>query len=213
MARVRWPVCVAVMLSLAAVVGADPPPPPRDFFPVPPVPRRDHVHIFMVNGLTFFPHVLGSMNGVAPYLEQFGFQPPRVASHYWRWQFQDEIRKIHRDDPDASFVLVGYSIGAGVVHAMAEALAADGIAIDLMVYIDGHSFGPGFDRRPANVRRVVSINSAALALGGRAHAGEEAHRVNTPSHLAAPHLEETLNVLSEALNDLAAPDRPASPRQ
>jgi pimeloyl-ACP methyl ester carboxylesterase len=158
----------------------------------------------MINGLTILPHVFGSMNRVAPFVEKLGFPRPKVASHYWRWSFQSDIRQIHQADPDARFVLVGYSIGASVACSMAETLGRDGIFIDLLVYIDAHSFIHDFTKRPPNVGRIVSINSSAPFFSGKCRAGEECYQVDTMLHLATPRQETTLHILAHELTELAA---------
>jgi hypothetical protein len=170
----------------------------------------------MVNGLTIVPHIYGSMNGVGPYVEELGFCAPKVACHYWRWSFQNDIRRIHEQDPEAHFVLVGYSIGGSVVHSMARSLEKDGIFIDLLVYIDAHTFVNDLDKRPANVGKIVSINSCAWVLRGKCHACDECHSVDTKFHLAAVQQEKTLVTLAQELTELAtavcgAPGHPALP--
>jgi hypothetical protein len=158
----------------------------------------------MINGLTILPHMCGSMNRMAPCVEELGFSKPKVASHYWRWSYQNDIRRIHEEDPRAHFVLVGYSIGGGVVHSMARTLEKDGIFIDLVIYIDAHSLTHSLKEKPANVGKIVSINSTAWMLAGKCHCGEECHQVKTLFHLAAPRQEKTLDVLSSELLKLAA---------
>jgi hypothetical protein len=138
-----------------------------------------------------------------PYVEELGFCKPKVASHYWRWSYQNDIRCIHRRDPEARFVLVGYSIGGSVVLSMARALEKDSIFIDLLVYIDAHSFIHSFKTRPANVGKIVSINSTGWFLPGKCHPGEECHSVDTFFHLAIPHQEKTLHTLARELTELA----------
>jgi hypothetical protein len=174
---------------------------------------REHVHIYMINGLTILPHMCGSMNRMAPCVEELGFCKPKVASHYWRWSYQDDIRRIHQEDPDARFVLVGYSVGGGVVHSMAKTLEKDGIYIDLVVYIDPHSLTHDISTRPANVGKIVSINSTAWMLAGKCHCGEECHKVNTLFHLATPRQQKTLDVLSDELLKLADACGPVPPHQ
>ena len=169
-----------------------------------PAACRERVHVYMINGLTFLPHMVGSMNSVAPYIEDLGFSKTKVGTHYSRWSFQDEIRRIHAQDPGAHFVLIGYSIGGGVVHAMAESLRADGISIDLMVLIDGHSFRHRLSETPANVERVVAINSASPWLAGQSFASQASYSVNAFFHLAAPRREETLRILGNELIHTAA---------
>jgi hypothetical protein len=173
--------------------------------PCAPLPcGADHVYVYMVNGLTILPHVFGSMNGVGPHVEEDGFRKPRVASHYWRKAFLKEIRRVRCEDPQARFVLVGYSIGGSVVYGMAQDLQADGIFIDLMIYIDAHSFIHDLGCHPQNVGKVVSINSSSLFLPGKCHPGEECYHVDTPRHLAIPHKDETLAIMTEALRQVRA---------
>jgi hypothetical protein len=165
---------------------------------------QDHIYIYMINGLTILPHMCGSMKKVAPSVEELGFCRTKVACHYWRWSYQNEIRRIHQEDPQAHFVLVGYSVGGGVVHAMAQNLAKDGIFIDLMIYIDAHCITGDLEDRPPNVGKIVGINSTAWTLAGQCHCGEECHTVHTLFHLAAPKQQETLDILGCELLKLAA---------
>jgi hypothetical protein len=146
---------------------------------------------------------------LSPFIEKLGFRKPSVGSHYWRWTFQNDIRRIQREDPEARFVLVGFSVGGGVVHSIAQTLEKDGIFIDLVVYIDAHSFLHCLEKRPRNVGKVVNINSSSWLLAGRCHPGEECHHVDTFFHLAAPRQQKTLDTLCRELVELTARCSPA----
>jgi hypothetical protein len=179
----------------------------------PDCPRR-HVYVFAINGLTILPHIYGSMNGVGEHIEGLGLPRPRVASHYWRWAFQNEVRRIRAEDPCARFVLIGYSIGGGVTHSMCRALEADGVEIALLVYVDAHTFVNDFHRRPANVCRVVNVISSALCLPGKVLPEADAnYRVEGVWHLGVPKHEATLEVLAQELDRVAAtvPPCPGEP--
>jgi hypothetical protein len=157
--------------------------------------------------LTVLPHIYGSLNRLGEPVKGHGFRKPRVGSHYWRWRFQNEIRRLHREDPQARIVLIGYSIGGGVVHSMARALEADGIPIALVLYVDAHSFVNDFHDRPTNVCRVVNVISSAPCLRGRVLAGaEENYQVPGTWHLGVPRHEATLAVLARELARVAATD-------
>lgn len=169
-----------------------------------PAGCRERLHVYMINGLTILPHMAGSMNAMAPYVEDLGFCRPKVACHFWRWSYQNDIRRIHCTDPEARFVLVGYSMGASVVYSMAQALEKDGVFIDLIILIDGHTFVHDFKETPSNVGRVVSINSTAWALTGKCRPGQTCYTVETFFHLAAPRQPEALRVLGMELIETAA---------
>jgi hypothetical protein len=206
----RWP--VGVVLGLLACMarpgaaGAQPPlpdeSPPERHAPSQSLPACgcEHVYIYMINGLTVLPYMAGSMDRVKPFVEELGFCNVKVATHYWRWSFERDIRRVRAQDPDARFVLVGYSIGGSVVCSMAHALEQDGIFIDLIVYIDAHSFVNDFTKRPTNVGKIVAINSNAWVLRGTCRPGQECYTVDTRFHLATPRRDETLQILAEKVS-------------
>ncbi|MFO0939087.1 MAG: hypothetical protein U0798_21515 [Gemmataceae bacterium] len=47
-----------------------------------------------------------------------------------------EIKRIHSDDPDTKFVLVGYDLGARMAREMACQLSLDGIPVNSLVLLD-----------------------------------------------------------------------------
>ena len=96
-----------------------------------------------------------------------------------------------------------YSIGGSVVYSMAQALARDGIFIDLIFYIDPHTFVHNFNERPPNVGRIVAVNSMAWVLPGKYYSGDATHTVDTRFHLAAVRQWKTLAVLAYELTALA----------
>src|SRR5438034_10131305 len=59
------------------------------------VPRccRDHVYIFMVNGLD--PWNYGNLTGVRDYIQELGFNKTYYGQVYHVWWFNAEIRRIH----------------------------------------------------------------------------------------------------------------------
>jgi hypothetical protein len=173
--------------------------------PAPQPCNREHVYVFMVNGLTVLPHIYGSMNPVGRTLSEHGYCHNETATHYYRWSFQNKIRCIHQSDPQARIVLVGYSIGSGVIHSMARTFEKEGIPIALMVYLDGHSIVNHFDEKFCNVERVVNINSSSHILKGCAvpHA-DYTVQIESSRHLSVPKKEATLEVLLRELDMVAA---------
>lgn len=174
--------------------------------------NREHVYVYMVNGLTVLPHIYGSMNQAGPTLTQHGYCHNQTATHYYRWSFQDNIRCVHRCDPQARIVLIGYSIGAGVVHSIAHTLDKEGIPVALMVYLDGHTFVNNFHQRPCNVERIVCITSSAHFLRGCAVPEADClEEIADSRHLSVPKKDATLQILLRELDAVAATVAPVAP--
>jgi hypothetical protein len=172
---------------------------------------RECVHIYMINGLTIIPHVYGSLNGIEGYIESLGFCKPHTATHYWQWQFEKEIRRVHQQDPGAHFVLVGYSMGGGVVHAMAQNLAADGVRIDLVFYIDPQSVTEDLTAHPRTTLRVVNVTSDGPLLRGLPLDGACNEHVSGVWHLGVPRDARTLEFLARELAAVATALPPPEP--
>lgn len=174
----------------------------------PPVPQpcnREHVYVFMINGLTVLPHIYGSMNPLGTTLREHGYVHNQTATHFYRRSFQNTIRRIHRSDPQARIVLVGYSIGAGVVHAIAKTCAHEGIPIALLVYLDGHACFSNLNEQLSNVERVVCLTSSACILRGTVVPyADLAVEIQPSRHLNVPKKDATLQALLQELAAVAA---------
>ena len=96
---------------------------------------RDHVYIFFLNGLD--PVNYGNLTGIREYVDTLGFHKTYYGQIYHVSYFADEIRKIHQEEPDAHFVLVGFGRGARSMRSLAEHVNGQGIVIDLLVDLDG----------------------------------------------------------------------------
>src|SRR5262249_36764781 len=121
------------------------------------------------------------------------------------------IRRVHQQDPGAHFVLVGYSMGGGVVHAMAQNLAADGVRIDLVFYIDPQSVTEDLTAHPRTTHRVVNVTSDGPLLRGLPLDGACTERVSGVWHLGVPRDARTLEFLARELAAVAAALPPPEP--
>jgi hypothetical protein len=168
-----------------------------------PLGCRDHVHVFLMNGMD--PINYGNLTGLRDYVQELGFSKTYYGQLYHAGWFKKEIRRIHQDDPDARVVLIGFSLGVQELHSVAKDLSAEDIPIELLVFLSGNhpvAFMP--EDRPANVHRVVNI----LASGGMKAYGvrEYAENVRLPDdtwHFGSPTHPYTLEKLSEELAALA----------
>jgi hypothetical protein len=168
-----------------------------------PVGCRNHVHVFLMNGLD--PINYGNLTGLRDYVQDLGFSKTYYGQLYHAGWFEKEIRRLHQEDPDARVVLIGFSLGVQEMHSVAKDLSAEGIPIDLLVFLSGNhpvAFMP--ENRPANVHRVVNIlaSGSMKAYGVR----EYAENVRLPEdtwHFGSPTHPYTLEKLSEELAALA----------
>jgi hypothetical protein len=97
--------------------------------------QRDRVYVFFVNGID--PVNYGNLTGIRDYVQDLGFHKTYYGQLYHVSYFANEIRTIHKQEPDAHFVLVGFGRGARKIRWLAASVKAEGIPIDLMVCLDG----------------------------------------------------------------------------
>lgn len=164
---------------------------------------RDHVYVFLLNGLD--PTNYGNMTGLRDYLNCLGFHKTYYGQIYHVCYFQDEIRRLHRDDPDAHFVLVGFSLGANLVCDIASGVADDGVHIDLMVLLSGNHLVKSLpEQGPPNVGRTVSLLTAEAlyAFGDRPWA--ENWRLTESTHFQTPTHHVTQELLQCCLLEMAS---------
>lgn len=164
---------------------------------------RDHVYVYLLNGFSFLPHQYGSMRSIARELRNQGYAHVEVGNQYHRWLFERTMIEAQHADPQARFVLIGYSIGSGVVHSLANAVLQQGIVIDSIVYIDAEPFVANFNETPNNVARVVNIYSADPLLHGEPVPGAWNLRVGDAWHNDVPHHPDTVRVLFQTAADAA----------
>jgi len=162
---------------------------------------RNHVYVFFVQG--FDPFGAANLSGVRDYVQSLGFIKTYYGQLYHAGFFGREVRRLHNEDPDAHFVLVGYNLGADAVRSLAQNLQTDSIFVDVVVYLEGDPKQDGPRTRPANVGRVVNI--AAKGWFGNAPTLDDAVNVRYTdvSSFGSPAHEYTLETLAHELTSVA----------
>src|SRR5262245_39238385 len=79
---------------------------------------RDHVHVFFIHGMD--PFDWANLTGLRDHVQALGFHKTYYGQMYHTRKFEKEIRRIHEEDPNARFVLVGFSFGANMVRYLAN---------------------------------------------------------------------------------------------
>ncbi|MBY0525696.1 MAG: hypothetical protein K2R98_19985 [Gemmataceae bacterium] len=168
-----------------------------------PLACRSHVYVFIVNGLD--PCDWSNLSGLRDYLNSLGFNKVYLGELYHTWQFDKELHKIREEDPEARFVLIGFSFGANIARNLAQSAAKDDIAIDLLVYLGGNTMKNVPDDRPENCLQIVNILAAGgFWWNGDTLDGAENMEVDGCWHFGSPTHGYTLGCLARELATVAS---------
>jgi hypothetical protein len=162
---------------------------------------RNHVHIFLLHGLD--PLDLANLQGVRDYVQSLGFLKTHYGQWFHQWQFRDEIRKIHQDDPDARFVVVGFSFGACMARDLVNAVADVGVQIDLLVYLGGCILRNTPETRPEHAIKVVNILALGCIFNGAKLDNADNINYDNVFHFGSPAHPRTLELLANELAVIA----------
>jgi hypothetical protein len=115
---------------------------------------RKHVYTFCVQSAD--PLDCANLEGVKEYVQSLGF-PMTWFGHYWHiGHFCKVIVRLHQEDPDAHFVVVGFVNGADPGCKLVDKVGAYGICVDLLVRLDSNLLGEE-SCRPANAHKVITV--------------------------------------------------------
>ncbi len=209
----RWPrrlVRTALALTLLSGAGClsfcHPVPPPTKEMVAEcaalPDGCRNHVYIFLIHGLD--PLDAANLNGLNDYLHALGYIKTYYVQLYHLWYLHKELARIHKEDCEARFVLIGFSFGANMVREVAQEARAEQCVIDLMVYLGGNTLEDVPYDRPDNVLKYVNILAAGCIWNGAQLEGAENIHVTDVFHFGSPTHKRTLEVLRRELPVVAA---------
>jgi hypothetical protein len=177
--------------------------PPKNVFRCEGVPQacKNRVHVFVVHGID--PLDLANLDGLCDYLHELGFIKTHFGLPYHAYQFDREIRKIHEEDPEVRFVVIGFNYGAGIARDLACSAGVSKIPIDLLVYLDGLQLAQRPLDRPGNALRVLNVltkkGSPTLKIAKAVNA-----ECDDVWHFGAPTHPHTLKLLAGELAQVAA---------
>jgi hypothetical protein len=165
----------------------------------PPLPQecRNHVYIFFVTGMD--PLDCANLNGVRDFLNELGYLKTWNGQLYHVPHFIQEIRRIHQEDAEAHFVLIGFSFGANAIREMARSVGEDNIPIDLLVYCGANTFTDCPENRPANALRVLNFLATGCIWNGADLTGAVNECYADVWHFGSVTHLHTLNVLVDEL--------------
>lgn len=179
-------------------------PPPEQLAPAQMIPAscRNRVHVFLIHGMD--PLDLANLSGLTEYIQALGYIKTHYGQLYHLWEFKKEVRRIHKDDPQARFVLLGFSFGANMVRELAKAVKDDGIVIDLLIYLGGNTLENTPADQPDNALRIVNILAlGCIWNGAKMDRAENLHYTNV-WHFGSPTHRKTRELLARELAIVAA---------
>src|SRR5262245_16914359 len=91
-----------------------------------PLPQacKTHVYVFMVHGLDPFDYA--DLAGLRAHLNSLGYIKTYHGQLYHAPYFAREMRRLHSEDPDARFALMGFSFGANMARNLAQTAGEEG---------------------------------------------------------------------------------------
>jgi hypothetical protein len=163
---------------------------------------REHVYLFFVHGMDPFDYA--NLEGVRDYVQSLGFCKTYYGQLYHTSQFEQVIQRVHREDAEARFVLVGFSFGANMVRNIAQAVGQDDVWIDLIVYLGGNTLKDEPRDQPDNVGRIVNILAQGCIWNGDTMQRAENIQVKGVWHFGSPTHPYTLELLARELAVVAS---------
>ena len=167
-----------------------------------PAPARNHVHIFLIHGMD--PLDLANLAGLTEYIQQLGYIKTHYGQLYHLWEFKKEMRRLHQAEPEARFVLIGFSFGANMVRELANAIKDDGIVIDLLVYLGGNTLENTPETQPEHVVHVVNILASGCIWNGTTMDRADNRHYTNVWHFGSPTHPQTRELLARELAVVAA---------
>jgi pimeloyl-ACP methyl ester carboxylesterase len=165
-----------------------------------PCQCRGKVYVFLISG--FDPFDLDRVGDFRAALIRSGFAKVYNGQFYHDRFFAQEMQRLTAEEPDARFVVVGFSLGADIATSLAEYVSKQGIPISLLASVDPYWWSSAPGKTPANVQQVMSIHGEPLLFANRTPAGAEVQIPETfPTNITANPL--TVETLARSLATIA----------
>jgi len=164
-----------------------------------PTPVRSQVYLFMLNGSDVFE--LGGMLTLRDEVAKAGFAKVYYTQSEDRYWYLREMQRLHRDQPQARMILLGYGTSAERTLGLAAEACRTGLPLDTVVFLDPVGVA-------GNVAETLPVPSVAL----RSHnwpGGTEFHTTETLAlagvgHVSAPTCPATVNAVVQLMTASAA---------
>jgi hypothetical protein len=158
-----------------------------------PLENRNEVYLFVMGGNN--PRELMALDKFRQGVNAGGFAKVSTGSAVYLAWMSDEMKRIHREDPNAVFIIAGLDSSAAQGVKLCEKAIDAGIPIEGMVIVDAS------DKTPRPQRRVKTL------IVGTSPVNLADPSVNslvvTPGQLGLPAEQRTISEVVELLNEIA----------
>jgi hypothetical protein len=160
-----------------------------------------HVYVFFMQGTD--PFDWANLEGINEYVQSLGFRQTWFGYFYHASQFKKEILRIHQQDPQARYVLVGFSLGANLMRDLTHDVAENGVYIDVLMYVDAKFIKDEPHACPANVCKLINFTAKGYLFSSGELEGAENYYISEGWHFASPTQPGVTEVLARELAHLA----------
>jgi hypothetical protein len=158
---------------------------------------RRHVYVFLIHGMD--PLDCSNLYGLHKYIVSLGFSQVYLGQMYHFWQMRSKLLQIHKEDPAARFVLIGFSWGANLVRDIALDAGKQKITIDLLVYLGGNTLENTPHNQPPNVLHIANILASGCIWNGCRMDHADNINYDDVYHFGSPCHGRTLDYLAREL--------------
>ena len=164
-----------------------------------------NTYVYVINGVD--PFGWGGLSQMTERIRDAGYPDTKFGGWYEVLRFDRQIRAMHRQDPGAQFVIIGYSWGVYRAKALANRLNRDGIPIAMVGYIGGDYLRNTPESLQMGSSRVVNVMGDGYLLTGRNWFfngtdlnGADNLRMPGVRHFGLPKQEQTVGALVSGIN-------------
>lgn len=175
----------------------------QTLYPCEPSPfrpsARNEVYLFMMNNFDITEQ--GNLLALRDRLAEYGFPKVAYTQQVDLAWYERELRRIHRDRPEARLLLLGYGSSTANIVKLAEDCLRDELPIDAVIFLDPSCYNA--DLRTCLNTTTVTIRSHNWQ-GSPRLLTQENYQLSGVGHLSAARSEQTFRIVSELMNRSAA---------
>lgn len=175
----------------------------QTLYPCEPSPylpaARNEVYLFMMNNSDLTE--MGSLLTLRDRLAQYGFPKvyhAQMPDYAW---YTRELRRIHRDRPEARLLLLSYGHAASRIVQLAQEALVDELPIDGVIFLD--PLGLNGDLKSCLPVPTYQLRSHNW-LGSKDLQTQQTFELAGVGHLSAATCQQTLHIMLSMLNGSAA---------
>jgi hypothetical protein len=176
-----------------------------------PINRRNLVYVFVLGGDNPFD---SGIDDFRRGLNAQGYAKVATAPSIYYWWMADEMKRIHKENPNAAFVIAGLDSSASLAKKLSDKVSAEGVPIDALVIVDpsGKTPSPRAGLRTFMVSAgygiTANVDAESLVItnpGERGLSGDQRTIVGVAQVLDEIALQNALPGKEEVASDWAYP--------